>query len=168
MPRPRRPLTSSEPGSPCLLLLGTRDSPFCNPFAFHQENGAIKDTRLSLCGHFSSASLPTCPACVYRYAASATLSIKGTSQIDDETVSLWWARRYSGDGQWWTRSPLDERSSTSSSSKCKHMIYLSNIPDEIWHYLYFLFYDTNVIFIHLDISHWQDVICRMLLYQIII
>lgn len=77
---------------------------FCLPSG---KNGAVthcttttlwKSKRLSQCGHFFSlARLPTCPVCVHRYAASATLSIKGTSQIDDETVSLWWTRRYRGD-----------------------------------------------------------------------
>lgn len=135
--RPRPPLTSSDPSSQ-RLLLATLISSFCHFFAFHQEkNGAIRNIHVFLTVAifiFPSTSLPTCPVCVRRYAASATLSIKGTSQIDDETVSLWWTRRYRGGEEGAVMDGLCavwKKSWKSSSSKYKHMIYLSDIQDEI-------------------------------------
>lgn len=71
------------------------------PSIRRKTDSLISDIRLSQCGHFFFfhvfANTPC--VCVRRYAASATLSIKGTSQIDDETVSLWWTRWHRGDEQ---------------------------------------------------------------------
>lgn len=116
------------------------------------KNGAVRDTRLSQCGHFP-------PLHICQHALRVSICCISHSQYKGHQSDWWWdsvilmntalQRRWGESSDGWTLCWM-KRSSKSSSSKYKHMIYLSDIQDEIWQDFYFLFYDTSVIFIHFD------------------